>query len=448
MAPPSPRFVAVTRSCLSSDDATPGVSSSDSNSSDSNTRPLRRNHANKTRAAHFRDPLAETKKICIGIGGGVGPAAGVMLHKKIIEATISGGSDQGHCEVHHISRPGVADRTSYLLGESQDNPAGGMALTMEAVASSARKSGKTHVVAGVPCNTFHAPPIWDEFIRTLETQRISRTVHMVHMLHETACAIEKIVPGAKKIGLLSTTGTRDSRVYANLLEPMGYEVVQVDLMLQSNVHDAIYNKEWGVKAVQPTTYQACGAFANFARDLVVQGAEAIILGCTEIPLALPEPHFSGVPLIDPMAVLARACIRKAGALATEIDRPKVELASSAPPPMMMCLSYDTKMMAPAAAVPVREKKIIAPVWQQHAAAFVIQSHWRAHLSVKRTGSGGLLCPTSHEDFFRNAYCGSPTPGLCLDQGQGLTPEVFTPTSGIAAAMLRVCSTDDTDMLMT
>ena len=39
-----------------------------------------------------------------------------------------------------------------------------------------------------------------------------------------------------------------------------------------------------------------------------QGAEAVILGCTEIPLALTEPDVRGVPLLDATNVLARALI--------------------------------------------------------------------------------------------------------------------------------------------
>jgi len=41
---------------------------------------------------------------------------------------------------------------------------------------------------------------------------------------------------------------------------------------------------------------------------VGQGADAVILGCTEIPLALTEPDLHGVPLLDATKVLARALI--------------------------------------------------------------------------------------------------------------------------------------------
>eukprot|EP00754_Rhynchopus_humris_P034182 Rhum_TRINITY_DN15527_c0_g1::Rhum_TRINITY_DN15527_c0_g1_i1::g.161115::m.161115/K01779/racD; aspartate racemase len=271
---------------------------------------------------------ATSFKVCIGIGGGVGPAAGLMLHKKIVEATISDGTDQSHCEVHHVSRPGVADRTAYLLGKSNDSPAPGMATTMAALKASALLSGNNKIVTGVPCNTFHAPRIWEEFTDILRQDGTDEVVEVLHMLDETAKVINVIVPMAKKIGLLSTTGTRECRVYHDILEPLGYEVVEVDPAEQCKVHDAIYNRSWGLKAVQPTTPEAFSEFERFADMLLNKGAEAIILGCTEIPLALPQPHIEGVVLIDPMEVLAKACVEQAGSLAHPLPMSPMSLRNT------------------------------------------------------------------------------------------------------------------------
>ena len=51
------------------------------------------------------------------------------------------------------------------------------------------------------------------------------------------------------IGLMSTTGTRTSRVWHDLLEPLGYKVVEVPEEQQADVHDAIYNKSWGTRSL-------------------------------------------------------------------------------------------------------------------------------------------------------------------------------------------------------
>ena len=47
------------------------------------------------------------------------------------------------------------------------------------------------------------------------------------------------------------------------------------------------------------------------RALQQQGAEAVVLGCTEIPLAITERRIDDAVIIDPTLVLARALIRKA-----------------------------------------------------------------------------------------------------------------------------------------
>jgi aspartate racemase len=44
--------------------------------------------------------------------------------------------------------------------------------------------------------------------------------------------------------------------------------------------------------------------------LVARGAQAIIAGCTEVPLIL-EPSDLAVPLVDPTWILARAAVRRA-----------------------------------------------------------------------------------------------------------------------------------------
>jgi len=253
-----------------------------------------------------------TKGNIIGIGGGVGPAAGVALHSKIIENTITDGTDQSHFEVYHLSRSNdLPDRTKYLLGLSNVNPADGLARTMKALNAASSSFGQ-RAVAGIPCNTFHAPPIWSSFVEQVQAHCGER-VTVVHMLEECQKFISDKLPDVKRIGIMSTTGTREVHVYDDLLEAKGYECLWVPQDAQAGLHDAIYNTEWGIKAVFPVTETARKKFLGYAHYLAKQGAQAIILGCTEIPLALPEAILEGteVVLVDPVLALARALIREA-----------------------------------------------------------------------------------------------------------------------------------------
>lgn len=246
------------------------------------------------------------KEKIIVIGGGVGPMAGVKLHEHIIQQTKTNGTDQDHVRVIHLSFSSrIPDRTAYLQGKTKINPAKEMYKIIRPIAQAFLSE---QLVVGVPCNTFHAPKIFDEFTSLMG--ELPNT-HVVHMIGETAQTIERVIPGVRKIGLMSTTGTRNVGVYQQILEPMNYEVVQVPENLQNELHETIYHKEWGIKAVYPVTSVARKRFDNYVSNLKEQGAEAVILGCTEIPLALPEKELSGVPLIDPMVALGRALIREA-----------------------------------------------------------------------------------------------------------------------------------------
>lgn len=242
------------------------------------------------------------------IGGGVGPMAGVELHRKIIEQTATDGTDQDHLEVIHLSRsPIIADRTEYLLGRDATDPVEGM-LRVFRMASRALELEGREAVAGIPCNTFHAPAIFEPFSRRLEEEH--HPIRLLHMLEETAETVREHVPGARKIGLLSTTGTRKAGVYEEIFGRHGIELLLIPKAEQEKLHEAIYHRTWGLKALSPASEEAVDRVRRCGRMLEERGAEAVILGCTELPLALPA-GIGNTPYIDPMTVLAMALVREA-----------------------------------------------------------------------------------------------------------------------------------------
>ena len=84
--------------------------------------------------------------------------------------------------------------------------------------------------------------------------------------------------------------------------------MEVPESMQADVHESIYNPEWGIKARVVVSKQARDNFLNYVEILRDGGAEIIILGCTEIPVALPEEKIEEVPLINPVVSLANAFI--------------------------------------------------------------------------------------------------------------------------------------------
>lgn len=239
----------------------------------------------------------------IGIVGGVGPYAGLDLMHKISDQTVAR-RDQEHLSVYLASEPAqISDRTAYLVGQETTNPA-------HAVARIVRKLETLGVtVVGIPCHTFHAPMIFD--VMEAELRESHSRVRVLHMINETVQHLRGKFPPGTRVGILSTTGTARSGVYPFCLGRSDLDAVTVPEALQlSVVHPAIYDTGYGIKAQSsPVSPRARADLVRAVEWLVRAGAQAIVLSCTEIPLAITESHFGDVPLVDPTWVLARALIR-------------------------------------------------------------------------------------------------------------------------------------------
>lgn len=235
----------------------------------------------------------------IGVVGGVGPYAGIDLVRKIFDQT-NATLDQQHLPLSLLSVPHkILDRTEFLVGKVDVNPG----IAIAEVICALHKQGAS--VVGIPCNTAHAAPIFEEIVIG-----IPHEVRLLHMIDEAARYIKECYPAVVNVGILSTTGTFLSNVYPDSLFQHGLKGIQVLKEMQERIiHPAIYNLDYGIKAKSnPVTAQAKKNLQSGIEYLMGQGADAIILGCTEIPLALTGDDYKGLPLIDPTETLARALI--------------------------------------------------------------------------------------------------------------------------------------------
>lgn len=235
----------------------------------------------------------------IGIVGGMGPYAGIDLMQKICNQT-EALRDQDHLPVAMLSLPHtISDRTDFLLGKTAVNPAFAIANAI----CELHQLGAS--VLGMPCNTAYAPPIFDEIVK-----RIPPSVSLLHMINVAAEYICTTYPSVTRVGILSTTGTLLANIYPDSLSRYGLVGIQVpEALQQEQIHPAIYNKMYGIKAqAAPVTVHAKQKLHQGVAYLIYQGAEVIILGCTEIPLALTEETIGEVPLLDVTKVLARTLV--------------------------------------------------------------------------------------------------------------------------------------------
>lgn len=249
----------------------------------------------------------------IGIVGGVGPYAGLDLMRKIFDQTAAG-SDQDYPAVIHMSfSSDIAPRPEFLLGASQVNPGPALGRVMVRLA----RAGATLIA--MPCNTAHAEPILSAALRELDESlrggTFSRPVRFFSLLEAVVDALKQCLPvtsGRRRVGILSTKATFETGLYQRCLEPEGYVPVFPDSMGREGVQSAINHPGFGIKThANPVAGQARDLLLAAARALADQKAEAILLACTELPLALPENRLFGLPVLDSTSLLARALVRAA-----------------------------------------------------------------------------------------------------------------------------------------
>ena len=238
----------------------------------------------------------------IGIVGGVGPHAGIDLFRKIIDQTIAK-TDQEHLPVALLSFPGeVEDRTSFILGHTSNNPAFEIAKIIKKL-----EELGANIVA-IACNAAHSPQIYNVIVE--EMRKIKCRVKLIHLINEVAEFIMVNYSHIKKVGVLCTNGTYKSKIYPDIFRQKGIDVILPDEKLQKMVHNSICDPAYGIKAQsEPVTDMAKRELKEAINYLHKKGAEAIILGCTEIPLAIKEKKKGKTFIIDPSMILARALIK-------------------------------------------------------------------------------------------------------------------------------------------
>ncbi len=130
-------------------------------------------------------------------------------------------------------------------------------------------------------------------------------IPMLHIADATAESIK--AKGIDKIALLGTRFTMEEDFYkGRLVENYGLDVIIPPSDDMQIVHRIIYD-ELCAGIIKPDSKQK---YADIIGRLVAEGAEGIILGCTEIGL-LVKPEDTPVPLFDTTEIHAKAAVRYA-----------------------------------------------------------------------------------------------------------------------------------------
>lgn len=241
--------------------------------------------------------FAETKDdhFTVGVLGGMGPEASAEFCRLVATSTPAD-RDQDHLRLALWSNPQIADRTAHLAGLGPSplpELLRGLGQLLEFGAS----------VVVMPCNTAHA---------YLSSLRLLSGAPLLDMVSATAQRCRDLNPAGARVGVLATTGTVLAGVYATALERQGLQPLVPAPADQELVMRAIRL----VKAGDPHT-EARGLLLRQVEGLIARGSTTVVLGCTEIPLALRNVHL-GVRIVDPMAVAAETVV--------EMSRPHLDSA--------------------------------------------------------------------------------------------------------------------------
>jgi len=218
----------------------------------------------------------------VGILGGMGPEATILLMQKVFEA-VPAQDDADHVPLIVHQNPQVPSRIKALIDGTGDDP--GPVLAQ--MTGDLERAGATALA--MPCNTAHhyAPAVVG-----------ASALPFLNMLDLTAAALK--AKGARRIGMLASPATRITGVFNTAFVAQGLEAVTLaDDSALLEIIRAVKAGDRGPDIASALTAQA--------EALLAGGADHLLVACTELSLltdALPK----GVPWTDSLDCLVDAIV--------------------------------------------------------------------------------------------------------------------------------------------
>jgi aspartate racemase len=224
----------------------------------------------------------------IGILGGMGPLATADFFRKLIDATPADG-DADHVPVLIQSVPQIPSRPAAIL-EGATSP------LPELLRQRDRLLAAGAVALAMPCNTAH---YWHAQLAA------DCPVPFLHIADAVRDELARLQVGGRDVGIIATRATLVGDVFSPVFRTLGCRMtIPTTAEYEGRVAP-------GIAAVKRNATRDAGAlFEPVVAAMLERGAAAVILACTEVPIALDE---TGSPLrercIDSTGALARACVR-------------------------------------------------------------------------------------------------------------------------------------------
>jgi aspartate racemase len=223
----------------------------------------------------------------IGILGGMGPLATLDFFNKVLAATPAQG-DADHVPLLIQSDPRIPSRPAAILGD-------GPSPLPELMAGRDRLLAAGSTALAMPCNTAH---YWYSDLSA------GCPVPFISIVDACVSELAPLLTAGGSVGLIATRATLAGRVFDASLMKAGYTPVMPD-------DDAM--DQWvlpGIELVKAgQSLQAAVLIERAVQALLKKGADAVVLACTETPVALDALQSPlRASCVDSTAALARACV--------------------------------------------------------------------------------------------------------------------------------------------
>ena len=258
----------------------------------------------------YKSPVKPT----IGIIGGSGPEATIYFQLellKVMKEHLKPLKDQDYYPVLVDNDPSIPDRSLAILKQQDEI----VNLYINRIRKLESLGASIIIIA---CNTAHA------FINKI---RQGINSYLINIIEEVAINFVNTNKKIKRVGLLATVGTFSSKIYQQEFLKHGVFIEEMTAKSVLKIHQAIYGIKAGfvtdldMKKDRERLYQVYKAFdeqleflkVKSPKDLLtevlhgmhIRGINHIILGCTELPIALKNEMFQGQVLFNPATIIAK-----------------------------------------------------------------------------------------------------------------------------------------------
>lgn len=225
-------------------------------------------------------------KKLIGVIGGIGAVASANLYQKMINYM-----QEKYGAVYDSEYPPMLIYNLSMEGFDETGIRDAFSVESQLIDACKKLESTGAELLIIACNTVHC--FYDSLVKNL-------SIPILNIIDETASVVRS--DGVSKAGLICSQSTRELCLYQPRFNKVGIDIVEMSDEQQEIVNDVIEVVMAGKQGQNEIIN-----LKDIIRDLAKQGAEAIILGCTETPLAINQVH-TDIKLYDTIGIIIQAAV--------------------------------------------------------------------------------------------------------------------------------------------